>query len=123
MDSAEIRQVVEQVLAAEREQHAKSMDDIAIKTMATILAAFGIDADDTKEIRADFQHLRSWRKSVELVQTTSFKTAVGILVTGTLAALWLGIQAHQHTFPRRLQVSLATKFSGARTSVRSTRQP
>jgi hypothetical protein len=45
------------------------------------------------ELRADFQHLRRWRKSVEQAQGFTFKAAISIIVAGVLGALWLGIKA------------------------------
>jgi phage terminase large subunit len=44
------------------------------------------------EIRADFQHLRRWRKSVEQAQSYTFKAAITIIVTGLVGAIWLGIK-------------------------------
>jgi hypothetical protein len=42
------------------------------------------------ELRADFQHLRRWRKSVEQAQSFTFKAA--ITVTGFVGAVWLGVK-------------------------------
>jgi PBSX family phage terminase large subunit len=44
------------------------------------------------ELRADFQHLRRWRKSVEQAQSYTFKAAITIIVTGFVGAVWLGIK-------------------------------
>jgi hypothetical protein len=44
------------------------------------------------ELRADFQHLRRWRKSVEQAQGFTFKAAISIIVAGFLGAIWLGIK-------------------------------
>ena len=45
------------------------------------------------ELRADFQHLRKWRKSVEQSQGFTFKAVISIIVAGILGAVWLGIKA------------------------------
>lgn len=45
------------------------------------------------ELRADFQHLRRWRKSVEQAQGFTFKAVISIIVAGVLGAVWLGIKA------------------------------
>jgi ABC-type transporter Mla maintaining outer membrane lipid asymmetry permease subunit MlaE len=45
------------------------------------------------ELRADFQHLRRWRRSVEQVQSYTFKTVITIIVMGLVGAVWLGIKA------------------------------
>ena len=44
------------------------------------------------ELRADFQHLRRWRKSVEQAQSYTFKAVITVLVTGFVGAVWLGIK-------------------------------
>jgi hypothetical protein len=44
------------------------------------------------ELRADFQHLRRWRKSVEQAQSFTFKAAITIIVTGFVGAVWLGVK-------------------------------
>lgn len=86
----EVRAIIQETLA---EQNRQLPDDSMImKTIATILVSFGIDEDDRKEIRADFQHLRKWRKSVEQAQSMTFKVVVGTLTTGFIAAVWLGFK-------------------------------
>ena len=44
------------------------------------------------ELRADFQHLRRWRKSVEQAQSYTFKAVITIIVTGLVGAVWLGFK-------------------------------
>src|SRR6266852_5194339 len=45
------------------------------------------------ELRADLQHLRRWRKSVEQAQSYTFKAVITVIVTGFVGAVWLGIKA------------------------------
>ncbi|WP_244548933.1 hypothetical protein [Bradyrhizobium canariense] len=45
------------------------------------------------ELRADFSHLRRWRKSVEQAQNYTFRAVITIIVTGLLGATWLGVKA------------------------------
>jgi PBSX family phage terminase large subunit len=45
-----------------------------------------------QELRADFQHLRRWRKSVEHAQSYTFKAVITIIVTGLVGAVWLGVK-------------------------------
>ncbi len=96
MTNDEVAQVVRQVLAAERAQTQEHLDENVLKTIAAILTSFGINEDEQKDVRLDFQHLRRSRKAYELVQTTTFKAAIGVIVTSILAALWLGLQAILH---------------------------
>lgn len=67
-------------------------DDIRT-IVAETLAAFGIEGDDRRELKADLQHLRRWRKSVEQAQSYTFKAVITIIVTGFVGAIWLGIKA------------------------------
>jgi hypothetical protein len=45
------------------------------------------------ELKADFQHLRRWRRSVEQAQSYTFKAVITVIVTGFVGAVWLGIKA------------------------------
>jgi hypothetical protein len=87
----EVRAIIQETLA--EQTHQQSSDATIMHTIATILTSFGIEDDDRKEIRADFQHLRRWRKSVEQAQSYTFKTVITIIATGLIGALWLGIKA------------------------------
>lgn len=53
------------------------------------MKALGIDMDKPDEVQRDFHHLRAWRDACDTARRTGIKTAVGILVTGILGALWL----------------------------------
>ena len=92
MQPHEVRDVIRQVLDEEHERAARTVDDLVLKTVSTILTSFGIEEDDRKELRADFRHLRKWRKSVEQVEMIGWKTAVTVIVTGVLGALWIGFK-------------------------------
>jgi hypothetical protein len=88
----EIKAVVHDVLSEQRILNKADLDDIAAKTILGIMSTFGIEEDDRKEVKADFQHLRRWRKSVEQAQTFTFKAVITVIVSGFLGALWLGIK-------------------------------
>lgn len=89
----QIRTVVAAVLDAEAERRGKALDEVVIKAVATILTSFGMDEQDKAELRADFMHLRRWRRSVEQAQSFTFRAILGAIVTGLLGALWLGFKA------------------------------
>jgi hypothetical protein len=72
--------------------HRDDIDAEVLKTVATILTSFGIENEDRQELRADFQHLRRWRKSVEQAQSFTFKAVITIIVTGLVGAVWLGVK-------------------------------
>lgn len=90
MGEQEIRSIVSAVIA-EQENHYKAAVSEAV---SAALVSFGIHEDERKEMRADFQHLRAWRLSVETAQTWMTRSVVATLVTGLAAALWLGLKAY-----------------------------
>jgi hypothetical protein len=90
---ADIKAIVAEVLAEQQRLHNDDVDAVVLKTIANILTSFGIEEEDRKELRADFQHLRRWRKSAEQVQGYAFRAVITVLATGFIGALWLGIKA------------------------------
>ena len=92
MQADEVKQIVAQVLAEQKRLHNAEADEVVLKTIATILTSFGIEEEDRIEMRADFQHLRRWRKASEQAQTFTFKTIVAIIVSGFAGVVWLGIK-------------------------------
>lgn len=93
MNDQEIRQVVAEVLSEQHRLHNSEVDEVVLKTIATILTSFGIEEEDRVELRADFVHLRRWRKSVEQAQSLTFKVVATAIVTGFVGAFWLGVKA------------------------------
>jgi uncharacterized FAD-dependent dehydrogenase len=92
MGREDIKNVVVETLAEQQRRHWDDIDAIVVKTIATTLMSFGIEEDDRQQLRADLQHLRRWRKSVEQAQGYTFKAVITIIVTGVVGALWLGIK-------------------------------
>jgi hypothetical protein len=92
MSADDIKAVVHEVLAEQKLLNAHDVDHVVLKTIATILTSFGIEEDDRRELRADFQHLRRWRKSVEQAQSYTFKAVITIIATGVVGAVWLGVK-------------------------------
>ncbi|MBR0931577.1 hypothetical protein JQ561_33625 [Bradyrhizobium diazoefficiens] len=88
----EIRAIVAQTLAEQQRVQQESVDAIVLKAVASVLASFGIEDDDRKELRADFQHLRRWRKSVEQAQSYTFKAVITVIATGLMGVVWLGVK-------------------------------
>ena len=89
---ADVQAIVAETLAEQRRLHNDDVDTVVLKTIATILTSFGIEEEDRKELRADFQHLRRWRKSVEQAQSYTFKAVITVIVTGLVGAVWLGVK-------------------------------
>jgi hypothetical protein len=49
-------------------------------------------AKSLTEMRADLQHLRRWRNSVEQAQSYTSKAVITVIVTGLVGAVWLGLK-------------------------------
>lgn len=88
----DITRIVRAVLDAEAERRGHTLDDVVMKAVATILTSFGVEDDDRKELRADFEHLRRWRRSVEQAQSLTFRMVLTAIVGGVVGATWLGIK-------------------------------
>ena len=93
MHEADVKTVVMETLIEHERVRRSDIDTIVVKTIATILTSFGIEEGDRNELRADFQHLRRWRKSVEQAQSYTFKAVITIIASGLVGAVWLGIKA------------------------------
>jgi hypothetical protein len=77
-----------------KEDEIRDIVDLAVKKSITdILQSFGFEEDERKELKADFNHLRRWRKSVEQTQTYTFKIIITAIVSGLVGAVWLGFKA------------------------------
>lgn len=92
MGDDDIRNIVAATLTEQQRLHRDDIDAVVLRAIATILTSFGIEEEDRKELRADFQHLRRWRKSVEQAQSYTFKAVITVIVAGFVGALWLGIK-------------------------------
>jgi hypothetical protein len=83
----------------------------ATKAVKNLLLQLGIDAENpieaqrdflmlrevTKvvcdpEVRRDLDHLRLWRTRTEQIKANGTFTVFGLLISGFLAATWIGIQ-------------------------------
>jgi hypothetical protein len=88
----DIKAIVVETLAEQQRFRRDDVDAIVLRTVATTLTSFGIEEDDRRELRADLQHLRRWRKSVEQAQSYTFKAVVTVIATGLVGAVWLGVK-------------------------------
>jgi len=88
-----IRSVVAETLCEQQRIHDNDIDVVVDRAITTVLASFGFEEEDRREMRADFQHLRRWRKSVEQAQGFTFKAVISIIVSGFVGAVWLGLRA------------------------------
>ena len=93
MNEADVKTIVMETLIEQERVRRSDIDAVVVKTIATILTSFGIEEGDRNELRADFQHLRRWRRSVEQAQSYTFKAVITVIATGFIGAVWLGIKA------------------------------
>jgi hypothetical protein len=93
VQAADVRVIVAETLAEQQRISRDDIDAMVLKAVATKLTSFGIDEDDRRELRSDFQHLRRWRRGIEQAQSYVFKAVITVIVTGFVVAVWLGIKA------------------------------
>jgi hypothetical protein len=87
-----IRAVIAETMAEQQRLHHEDIDAVVLKAVMAILTSFGVEDDDRRELRADLQHLRRWRKSVEQAQSYTLKAVITIVVTGFVGVVGLGIK-------------------------------
>lgn len=56
----------------------------------------GLDTRNPMQQQADFQHLRRWRTVIEGGGMRVMITVVSMVITGLVAAIWLGITTALH---------------------------
>ena len=92
MTPEEIKAVVKEAWDEQR-LAALPADDVVLQTVATILKSFGIEEEERLELKADFSHLRRWRKATEQASSYTFKAVITVIATGFLGMVWLGFKA------------------------------
>ena len=92
MPDDEIRAIVAETLAEQNRLQQANIDAIVLRTVASVLASFGIDDGDRRELRADFQHLRRWRTSVEQAQSYTLKAVITMIATGLMGVVGLSVK-------------------------------
>jgi hypothetical protein len=92
LSDEDIKAIVAETMAEQKRLSRDDIDAIVLRAIATTLTSFGIEEEDRQELRADFQHLRRWRKSVEQAQSYTFKAVITVIVTGFVGAVWLGVK-------------------------------
>jgi hypothetical protein len=88
----DIKAIVVETLSEQQRFRRDDIDAIVLRAVATTLSSFGIEEEDRRELRADLQHLRRWRESVEQAQSYTFKAVVTVIATGLVGAVWLGVK-------------------------------
>jgi hypothetical protein len=86
----DIEVIVAAKLAEHRSLHCDDASAVASKTVVTMLTSLGIEQEDRRDIRADLDWLRRWRKNIEPARSYAFKAAITVIVTGFVGAVCLG---------------------------------
>jgi hypothetical protein len=92
MHDHDVKAIIAEVLAEQKRLYGTETEEAVQRTISTILTSFGIEEEDRAELRADFIHLRKWRKSVEQAQSLTIKAMITVIITGAAGAVWLGIK-------------------------------
>jgi len=66
--------------------------EIAREAAAEVMARFGFDDEDRKEIYADALWLRRQRLGAEQFQIWVKRGVIGAFISGALVALWTGVK-------------------------------
>jgi len=66
------------------------------KTVHETLLSLGLEMNDPIELQKDFQHLREWREASNTLKSHGIMVVIGILLTGLLGAIWIGIKNTLH---------------------------
>lgn len=68
------------------------VEEVVRKTVQETFLQLGVASDNPLEMQKDMQHLRRWRESVESIQSKGVLAMVTVLVSGVLAAFWVGFK-------------------------------
>lgn len=66
----------------------QQVEEIVERAINSAFDRLGFDHDTP----ADMRHIRRWRLSTEKAVSVSFLTAITVLTTGFLGAMWLGFK-------------------------------
>lgn len=67
------------------------LDKVIKSAVAETFVKLGVDASNPIEMQKDFQHLRDWRTTTDLIKRKSILTLAGIVVAGLTALVWVAV--------------------------------
>lgn len=71
----------------------QELEEIIETAITRALDRVGVDVENPRESRRDFEFVRDWRRSTESVKGKALLVAIGIVVSGMIGAMWLGIKS------------------------------
>lgn len=92
MEDRELKEIIRDTAHQTAHRIRKEIRQQVDEGVSDALTRVGIDSSDPIEAQQDAQFVREWRKTTSAVKRKGLLTAAGILVAGTLAALWLGVK-------------------------------
>jgi hypothetical protein len=92
MNEQELRDVLRQEMDVCYAHQASQMCEVVQTTVEETLVRLGMDTADPMAIQQDMHFLREFRASSESIKAKGVMALVGILVTATAAAAWIGIK-------------------------------
>ena len=75
----------------------EDLESLIQETVNRTLTEIGLDHTNPIELQKDFQALRDWRESMVEVRKKTLLTIIGILATGLVAAIWVGLKQMFHS--------------------------
>lgn len=91
IDRDVVKDALREVLAEQTPRRA-----IIRQTVHETLAELGVDHESPMDMQKDFAHLRDARVTMEQVRSKGILTIMGFLITGMIAAIWLGVKTFLH---------------------------
>lgn len=71
----------------------KELTTLMEAAVGNALTRLGVDVNNPLDMQKDFQHLRDWRTTVDMVQRKGVLVVVTMLISGLVAAVWIGMKA------------------------------
>jgi hypothetical protein len=70
----------------------KELKEVVAEGVYETFTQLGLDHENPLEMQRDFQYLRDWRVASEEVKSKGIMALLAILLSGAVAALWIGFK-------------------------------
>jgi hypothetical protein len=64
---------------------------VVTETVHETFVKLGVDATDPIEMQKDFQHVRDWRTTTDLIKQKGIVALVVLVVTGVMGLIWVNV--------------------------------
>lgn len=93
LDREDIKAAVHSALDEHDLLSREDVRTIVRETVAETLRRVGVDPERPEETAAALHFVKEWRATTESIKNKTILAIVGVVVAGTLSALWLGFKA------------------------------